>query len=311
MIEPFLVRRIENTEGQVIYSAKPLQVCQSCTPLNETAEPKQLGDQCLGSDNSERSGFLDADTTRYGTHAFSGQKTSLAPRVISYKNAFDMTSILKDVIQKGTAQKARVLKRNDIAGKTGTTQEARDAWFIGYTPDIVTATWVGFDKPRSLGTGETGGRAALPMWIDFMQAALKGKPEKILDPAGDFKTRLIADAGTKANIYGTKPSSYSTPVTPRSQSQSARRQLVGRQSVRRQLEGRQSVSRQSVRRQPVGRQPVDRQSTRQQARNSPTRESYRKPKPSSVGSKSSGSSTKRQTTSSSPPSKRIVPVQLF
>ncbi|MGV6807509.1 MAG: peptidase, partial [bacterium] len=86
-------------------------------------------------------------------------------------------SILKDVIKRGTGTRAKVLGRNDIAGKTGTTNGPRDAWFSGYGTGAVTTTWVGFDQNQLMGRGEYGGSAALPIWIDFMADALKGVPE--------------------------------------------------------------------------------------------------------------------------------------
>ena len=101
-----------------------------------------------------------------------------APRVIDPRNAWLMDSMLQDTIRSGTGARARSLGRNDIAGKTGTTNDYVDAWFAGYNPDIVAVSWVGYPQPRNLGRGETGGRAALPIWIDFMSHALKGLPEK-------------------------------------------------------------------------------------------------------------------------------------
>ncbi len=100
-----------------------------------------------------------------------------APRVIDARNAWLMDSMLRDVVQRGTATRARVLKRNDLAGKTGTTNDYVDAWFCGYHPDLVTVSWVGHSQPRNLGRGETGGAAALPIWIDYMRSALQGVPE--------------------------------------------------------------------------------------------------------------------------------------
>jgi penicillin-binding protein 1A len=86
-------------------------------------------------------------------------------------------SLLMDVVKKGTARKALVLERNDIAGKTGTTNGPTDAWFSGYNPNIVTTTWLGFDQYEMLGKREYGGSAALPIWIDYMRVALAGKPD--------------------------------------------------------------------------------------------------------------------------------------
>ena len=88
-----------------------------------------------------------------------------------------MHTILQDVVKKGTARKAQKLERNDLAGKTGTTNDQKDAWFSGYVDSMVATTWVGFDQPKTLGRNEFGSTAALPIWIDFMRVALAGTPE--------------------------------------------------------------------------------------------------------------------------------------
>lgn len=99
-----------------------------------------------------------------------------APRIISSSTAFQMANILRDVIQKGTATKARALGRSDLGGKTGTTNDAKDAWFAGVNPNLATIVWVGFDQPVGLGTREFGGVAALPIWMDFTSKMLKDLP---------------------------------------------------------------------------------------------------------------------------------------
>ncbi|MCB1888080.1 MAG: penicillin-binding protein 1A [Rhodocyclaceae bacterium] len=99
-----------------------------------------------------------------------------AARVLDPRNAYLMDSMLRDVVRKGTATRARSLGRSDLAGKTGTTNDYVDAWFCGYAPKLVAVAWVGFDKPKNLGRGETGGRAALPIWIDYMRVALEDVP---------------------------------------------------------------------------------------------------------------------------------------
>jgi penicillin-binding protein 1A len=99
-----------------------------------------------------------------------------ANRVIDERNAFLMDSMLKDVVRFGTATKALVLKRPDISGKTGTTNDSIDAWFAGYQPNLVGIAWIGYDQPKNLGNRETGGGLALPIWIGFMQKALKNIP---------------------------------------------------------------------------------------------------------------------------------------
>lgn len=99
-----------------------------------------------------------------------------AHRVIDARNAYLMDSMLKDVVKAGTATKALVLKRPDIAGKTGTTNDSIDAWFAGYQSKLVGIAWIGFDQPKNLGNRETGGGLALPIWIGYMQKALKNEP---------------------------------------------------------------------------------------------------------------------------------------
>lgn len=99
-----------------------------------------------------------------------------APQVIDPRNAYIMYKMMQDVVKYGTARGALALGRNDIAGKTGTTNDNKDAWFVGFNPDIVTAVYIGFDKPRSMGRAGYGGTIALPVWVEYMRYALKGKP---------------------------------------------------------------------------------------------------------------------------------------
>jgi penicillin-binding protein 1A len=103
-------------------------------------------------------------------------------RVLSARNAYMMDSLLRDVVRFGTAARANVLKRSDIAGKTGTTNDSHDAWFAGYGGGLVSVGWIGFDQPRPLGERETGGGLALPIWINFMASALKDRPEIVGGP---------------------------------------------------------------------------------------------------------------------------------
>ena len=99
-----------------------------------------------------------------------------ANRVIDERNAFMMNSMLNDVVRFGTANKAMALKRPDLAGKTGTTNDSIDAWFAGYQAKLVGIAWIGYDQPRNLGNRETGGGLALPIWISYMAKALKSIP---------------------------------------------------------------------------------------------------------------------------------------
>jgi penicillin-binding protein 1A len=146
-----------------------------------------------------------------------------AQRAIDPRNAFIMTSMLRDVVQYGTATRAQSLNRKDIAGKTGTTNEFVDAWFAGYTPGLVGVAWIGFDQPKSLGNGETGGQAALPIWIAYMQRVLKGVPEKPADvPEGVVSLRINAESGLRDDAGALSewffaeyvPRREETPVAP-------------------------------------------------------------------------------------------------
>ena len=123
-----------------------------------------------------------------------------APRVIDARNAFIMNSMMQDVIRRGTATRALQLGRTDLAGKTGTTNDHFDAWFAGYSPKQVAITWVGYDKPRPLGGSETGGAAALPIWIKYMATALRGLPdEERAIPDGVMALRIDPTTGIRAD----------------------------------------------------------------------------------------------------------------
>ncbi len=123
-----------------------------------------------------------------------------APRVIDARNAFLMTSIMQDVVAKGTATKAKSLGRQDLAGKTGTTNNQIDAWFAGFNPKQVAIVWIGFDQPRTLGRDETGGKAALPIWIRYMATALNGVPDvPYRVPDGVMKVKIDGLTGTLIN----------------------------------------------------------------------------------------------------------------
>lgn len=111
--------------------------------------------------------------------------------VIDPRNAFIMRDMLLDVIRAGTGVAARSLGRNDVGGKTGSTNNFVDAWFAGFGPERVAVSWIGFDSPRTLGKGEVGGRAALPMWVDYMKVALEGRPEIIQEPPPGVAWTLV------------------------------------------------------------------------------------------------------------------------
>lgn len=142
-------------------------------------------------------------------------------RAIDARNAFMMTSLLQEVTRSGTAAKARVqLQRDDIYGKTGTTNDSHDAWFAGYNPTVTAVTWIGYDTPKSLGDKETGGGLSLPVWIRFMQTALKGVPISVAQPPDGVVNRngeWFYDEFTKGasvTSLGLEPAAGASPSAP-------------------------------------------------------------------------------------------------
>ena len=119
--------------------------------------------------------------------------------MIDARNAFIMDSMMHDVVRIGTAARAASLGRQDLAGKTGTTNDHVDAWFAGYQPTLVGIAWIGFDQPKKLGANETGGAAALPIWMGYMRTALKGVPEMLPEPPpGVVSVRIDPETGMQS-----------------------------------------------------------------------------------------------------------------
>ena len=195
-IEPYVIERIEDVKGEVLYRSSPLMVCEEdCLALQQQME---LDSQELLTENIEPVTKLRA-----------------AQRVLTEENAYQMVSMMQDVIRRGTGSKAREIGRNDLAGKTGTTNEQHDAWFSGFNGDIVATAWVGFDQLKPLGRREVGGVAALPIWIEFMRTVLKDKPENSLKrPDGivtlriDPTTGLLVDQDSSQGIEETFREEY-------------------------------------------------------------------------------------------------------
>lgn len=134
-----------------------------------------------------------------------------ARQAIDPRNAYIMYKIMQDVVRVGTARGAAALGRSDIAGKTGTTNDNKDAWFVGFNPDVVTAVYIGFDKPKSMGRAGYGGTIAVPVWVDYMRFALKGGqgkgmkvPEGVVSSNGEYymKERMVTDPGLVVDNSG-------------------------------------------------------------------------------------------------------------
>lgn len=178
-VEPYLIQRIEDVHSEIIYQAEPEIACNGCEPA-----PTQLSADAFSTDAVTET----ADITLPASKP--------AKRAVSAQNIYLMNDLLRDVIRSGTGKRARALQRADIAGKTGTTNDQRDAWFAGFNQDIVAISWVGFDDSSPLGANETGASAALPMWIQFMETALSRYPERPLPrPEGLISVRIDAETG--------------------------------------------------------------------------------------------------------------------
>ncbi|WP_027950634.1 penicillin-binding protein 1A [Haliea salexigens] len=185
-VQPFLIERIEDTDGNVVFAAAPPTVCRDCPParsLEGAAPERELRMEEI------LAGATEADSTT----------PPRAERVMDERSNFILTSILKDVIKRGTGRRALTLGRDDLAGKTGTTNGPMDAWFSGYNRDVVTTAWVGFDNYTPLGRREFGGTAALPIWIDYMRGALRDSPDVQPPlPPGVVHVRIDPDTGLLA-----------------------------------------------------------------------------------------------------------------
>lgn len=175
--EPYLIERIEDRNGQQLFLANP---AQTPTSANNQTDP----DSVLAVTGNAES--LPAQPL-------------IAEQIIDERTAYIMTSMLQDVIKRGTGRRAMALGRDDLAGKTGTTNESKDSWFSGYNADYITTVWAGFDQPESLGRNEYGGTVALPIWMSYMAAALKDKPSHLPpEPAGLLTLRIDPLSGRAA-----------------------------------------------------------------------------------------------------------------
>jgi penicillin-binding protein 1A len=189
-IEPYLIERIEERDGKVIFSADPVRV-----PERNTADPTSgAAPEATAIAYAQNDSFIANDSSELAP-----QPPRHAEQIIDDRTAYIMTSMLQDVIKRGTGRKALAMGRGDIAGKTGTTNESKDSWFSGYNADIVTTVWTGFDQPQSLGRREYGGTVALPIWMKYMSAVLEGKPEHApAEPEGILTLRIDPDSGRAA-----------------------------------------------------------------------------------------------------------------
>jgi penicillin-binding protein 1A len=232
-VKRHIIDRILDAEGKVIYQATQPMVCEPCAPLwfdgretaaiNELERPSFLRDEAAlelqwNESNAtamvEEKNTIDPEIPVYESANTMIQQAldwrpdytetpvfwkdrNQAERIISAQNAYIVYDMMRDVIRRGTGQRAKALGRQDLGGKTGTSNDRRDAWFGGFNSELVAVAWVGFDDDaRTLGAGEEGGRTALPMWISLMDVALKGTTEAPLpQPPGIVSMRVSRTNG--------------------------------------------------------------------------------------------------------------------
>lgn len=201
LVTPYLISRIEDEQGQTLYESAPARACRHCPErLNAEFEPNETSSQDLSVLLGDAPAAAEAPVPPAAAAAApvsppakNGDAT-LAPRKIDERNAFLITTLLRDVVLRGTGRTAMVLERHDLGGKTGTTNNHRDAWFSGFNDKLVASVWMGHDDFSTLGEGEFAARTALPIWIDFMRIALAGMPETPLEvPPGISTARISAN----------------------------------------------------------------------------------------------------------------------
>lgn len=189
-VSPYLIERIEDRDGNVLFQAAPPRVPPQEPASTSPATPWE-----------NRGGLMGVASPVVVQEETAGAVQPIdAERIVDPRTTYIMTSMLQDVIKRGTGRKALVMNRSDLAGKTGTTNESKDSWFSGYNTDYVTTVWTGFDQPESLGRHEYGSTVALPIWIDYMSQALKDKPVRTPpEPEGLLTLRIDPVTGSSAS----------------------------------------------------------------------------------------------------------------
>ncbi|HEU4813625.1 MAG TPA: penicillin-binding protein 1A [Xanthomonadaceae bacterium] len=199
-ITPWFIDEVRDRDGNLVYKAQPAVACPSCAPGATAGEEVRAANVVdgfnLGPPVPEPAATPEPDAAgEADTTPAIAEDAVLAPRAIDERTAYQVNSMLRDVVQRGTGVRAKVLGRADVGGKTGSTNDHRDAWFSGFGADVVTTVWVGRDDFKSLGRGEYGGRAALPIWIDYMRVALEGREPVLLEPPGGMVKVSVGPGG--------------------------------------------------------------------------------------------------------------------
>jgi penicillin-binding protein 1A len=198
-VKPYVIDAIYGPEGEMLYRADPAIVCDECEP-RETPPLEIFGDEPAEEMSLEEMAEI---ATVYRPDASVDPElfrdVNLAPEAISPQNAFLVQDMMRDVVRRGTGRRAMALGRNDLSGKTGTSNDRRDAWFGGFNADLAAIVWVGYDDDLPLGPGEEGSRTALPIWVEFARITFAGVPEHQMPmPDGIVSVRIDREAGCQA-----------------------------------------------------------------------------------------------------------------
>jgi len=188
-VQPYLIQSIHSRNGEALFVANP-----PSAPGENEDQPETVVDPAAIAENLP-------------AQASSAPAPVVAERIVDARTTYILTSMLQDVIKRGTGRRALSMGRSDIAGKTGTTNESKDSWFSGFNADYMTTVWTGFDQPESLGSHEFGGTVALPIWMNYMSAALKDKPAHTLPEPPGLLTLRIDPVSGRAAAPGT-PNAY-------------------------------------------------------------------------------------------------------
>lgn len=202
-IEPYIIHHIRDRHDQVLFREEPKVVpskqaliFNSAAPINQEASLELIVPPQIIDSNTQ---LAPASSTEDESENISVELVQqAATRIVDERIVYLINSMLQDVIKRGTGTRAQSLSRDDLAGKTGTTNGPTDAWFSGYNSHLVATTWVGFDNNRKLGRGEYGGIAALPIWIKYMETALNGIPSTLMpQPDGIVTVSIDPDTGER------------------------------------------------------------------------------------------------------------------
>lgn len=196
-VQPYVIDAIFGPDGNTLYRAEPAIVCDRCVA---NAPVAGFNDDLIEEMSLEEMAVVIETYMPDATispELYEG--INIAPQAITLQNAFLIQDVMRDVVRRGTGRRALVLGRKDLSGKTGTSNDRRDAWFGGFNADLATIVWVGYDDDLPLGPGEEGSRTALPIWIEFMRIALDGVPENQMPmPEGIVSVLIDRDTGCPA-----------------------------------------------------------------------------------------------------------------